>query len=345
MRFVLRFTVLLRTLAQMLLPPQAIVLDSVFGMAKTRLLGVAVRLGIAEALENRGPQTAEELSRGRSAKPELLHRALRALVSQGFFRLDSRGKFRNNRASRALIPGRPGSIASFVSYFDSRATSRAWEELASTLETGKNAFERVHGDGVWEYFGKNPEEERLFGSAMRELTEMDACAIAGGYPFSRFARICDVAGGSGTLISRIQASHPRLEAAVFDSARSFGSEPAHKIQRITGNFFEAVPSGFDAYLMKDILHDWDDGTARRILRTCRASMEPGTTLLVIEMLLESGSDDLAANLCDIQMMVVCGDGKQRSRAEVRSLLAETGFEPGRIINLASPYSIVEGIAR
>jgi hypothetical protein len=351
-RFLMGLRSLLVRAAYAFLPPQMIVLEGAFGMARTRLLEAACELDVASVLEknSRGQgqghgMTARELAAIVKAHPDSLHRTLRALAVMGVFSLDRRGRFRNNAVSRTLIPGKPGSMHAFVRYFASPSNSRAWAAFPSTVATGRNAFERENGQGIWDYLAAHPEEESLFGAAMKGLTEMNAPAIAAGYDFSGFKRICDVAGGSGVLVSAILARNPSLEAVIFDSAREpeLGIEP--RVRRISGSFFETIPPGSDAYLMKDILHDWDDVRSLQILKTCRKSMEPGAKLLIIEMLLEPNQLDPAAATSDIQMMTVCNEGRQRSREEMKYLLANSGFSLERVIGIPSPYSIVEAIAR
>jgi hypothetical protein len=324
-------------------PPGMLVLDGAFGMAKTRLLQVAIKLEIAQILEKEGSLGPTALATKVKADPDALYRALRALASYGIFRLRQDGRFANNRVSRALIPGRKGSVGSFVKYFSSESNSRAWENLGYSIATGKSAFDKTYGHDVWEHFAKNPEEGTDFGMAMRELTSLEAPLIARAFPFAAFESVCDVGGGSGTLLREILKAHPGIDAFFYDQAGPGETSVHDGVRRVAGSFFDTVPKGPDLYILKDVLHDWGDERALQILRNVRKAMSPGMTLLVIEMLVEPLSLELPGNLSDLHMMVAC-EGRQRSSLEIDKLLHQGGFRVERVIDLPSFHSIVEAKA-
>ena len=341
----------LLALADAVVPPQLALFERGMGVAQTQLLRCAVRLGVAERLRG-GPRSAADLARACGVSEDALFRALRALAALGVFELRADGRFANNRLSLALRAGARGSFADFVVYLGSRSNTLAWGDLERTLADGASAFERVHGESVWAWFRRHPEEERSFAAAMIHITELDAPAIAAGYPFGELRRVCDVAGGHGTLLAEVLRRHPALEGVLLDAPPVVAEAPAFldrrgvgaRVRCVGGDFFEEVPAGCDAYLLKDVLHDWDDEACLRILRACRRAARPGARVVVAELLLERLDASSPAAVSDVQMMVVCHGGRQRSAAEHRALLAAAGFRAGRVVALRAPLGLVEGIA-
>ena len=353
-RFVVRFLLgchrWLQRLAHAVIPPQFVVVEHAAGLATTQLLAIAARLRIADLLAS-GPRTAQELAQETQAHPEAMHRMLRALVSLNVFALDTTtGRFRNNRLSSALRTDITGSARAIAEYFGTSANMLAWADAEETIRTGRNAFERVHGMTVWDWFACHPEEERLFADGMQELTAADAPAVAAAYPFGEVQRICDVGGGRGTLLAYVLAVHPHLRGVLFEApgivemAREFlhAWGLADRVDIRSGNFFASVPDGCDAYLLKDVLHDWDDAHALQILRTIRQTMQPGQRVLICETLVEPMETALPGPLIDVCMMMVCREGRQRSRTEVTTLLEQAGLTCIRVLPTALPISIVEG---
>jgi hypothetical protein len=342
---------LLQRAADALVPPQLVLFDRIIGLGATQVIRAAVRLGLPDLLEE-GPRTAAELAAATGADPDALHRTLRGAVVVGLFDLGRDGRFRNNRLSRALRAGAPGSLRNYALYFGSASNVHAWADFDRTLLSGGNAFERVHGATIWDWFDAHPDERETFAGAMGELTELYASAIATGYPWTEVRRLCDVGGGRGTLLAEILIRHPHLEgvllenAGVLEAARPYlaarGVEG--RVEPVAGSFFEEVPARCDAYLLKNVLHDWDDGRCRVILGNCRRAMVPGNRLLVVETVVEADSVRDLGPLSDLQMMVVCAGGRERSRAEFGRLFAECGFRLHRVVATASPMSVLEGLA-
>ena len=227
----------------------------------------------------------------------------------------------------------------------------SWTDLERTLVTGDNAFERVFGKHVWAWFDEHPDEREMFAQAMMGITVRDAPQVATLYPFAEVKTVCDVGGGRGTLLSELLIRHPHLHgilcdgAGVLDSAKSLLAARGVE-SRVTlspGSFFEAVPTGADVYVLKNILHDWDDATCRRILTVVRRAMAPGQRLVIVDAHIEKNDADNLGAFVDLQMMMVCANGRERSRGELEALLSATGFRPGRCF----PYptvSVLEGLA-
>ena len=204
-------------LAHAVVPPQLALYNHLTGLGATMGLHLAARFGVPDLLAA-GPLTAAELAAKVDAHPEALHRALRALATIGVFTLDRQGQLANNRLSSALRSDVPGSLKSFAEYLGSWSNVTAWADLEGTIRTGKNAFRRVHGKSVWDWFKEHPGEGATFAQTMVELTRLDAPIVARAYPFSEVRRLCDVAGGRGTLLAEVLATHPHLEGVLLDEA-------------------------------------------------------------------------------------------------------------------------------
>ena len=336
--------------ADAVVPPQLAVFDRVAATAGSHLVTELARLGVSDLVEER-PLTASEIAAKTHTDPGAMLRAMRGAVSMGFFRRDEQGRYSNNRMSRVLRTQGTYSVRSFAEYFGSPSNRQAWCDFPETLRTGKNAFERVHGKSVWDWFDEHPDERETFANTMMTMTFADAPGIAATYPFAEIRRLCDVGGGRGTLLSEILVRHPHLRAVLCDNAGVLESAREllaargvlDRVELVPGSFFDAVPKGCDAYVMKNILHDWDDERCIAILKNCRSVMEEGARLLVIDAIVEETTEDYGA-LADLHMMVVCCDGRERGRADFEELFAASGFRLGRVMVAPTPVAILEAIA-
>lgn len=313
------------------------------------VLSELARLGVPDLLETR-PMSAVELAERTQTDASAMARTMRAAIALGVFEHHAHGRYANNRLSRALLTADTDSARAFAMYFGSRSTTDSWADFAETLRTGQSAFERVHGVNVWEWFDRHPDERETFAQAMMSLTLMDAPGIATTYPFGEIGILCDMGGGRGTLLSEILVHHPRLRGmlcdvpGVIESARALLTQRgvAARVELVPGSFFDSVPSGADAYLLKNILHDWDDARSTKILQNCRAAMSHGQRIVVVEAIVEDDTKNFGA-LLDLQMMVV-GEGRERSRADFERLLRMSGFRLARTFDAPTPIAIIEGIA-
>ena len=339
--FVLRFGMALRRsllrLADLVTPSGIALMERSLGLVHTTMLSVVARLGVAELLEL-SPQSAEQLAAQTGADADSLLRVLRALVSVGIFQRLPDGRFANNRLARALKGGRRDRMREWVTYFGSQSNVAAWNDLERTLRTGDNAFERVFGKDVWQWFDTHPDEREMFAQAMMGITVADAPVIARLYPFREIRSLCDVGGGRGTLLSELLIRHPHLRGVLVDaegvleSARELLARRgvSDRVELCPGSFFESVPEGSDAYLLKNVLHDWDDARCRVILTTVRRAMKPGQRLLLVELLAPRHDHDHVSAIIDVHMMMVCSNGRERSFEELQSLLRATGFDAARL---------------
>lgn len=349
--FVIRAMTALRAaisgLARRLAPPQLVLLELMTSVGTTAMLAAVTRHDIADLLEQHGSLSAAAIAEARGLDADLVQRTLRALSRIGVFELRRDGSFANNRVSRELRSGQLSRMRESCLYFGSDSHTSAWLDFSRSLETGKSAFRRVHGMSVWEWFDAHPDERENFAHVMMGFTVMSASAIATLYPFGEVRRVCDVGGGRGTLLSELLIRHRHLEGVlaetegVLESARTLLRDRGvlERAELVPASFFEQVPSGCDAYVLKHVLHDWDDEVSRRILQVVRAAMQPGARLLVCEALLDPRAPTRMHTNSDLQMHVVGDEGRERSLAEFRSLLAATGFRQTRVF----PFPLVSVI--
>jgi hypothetical protein len=334
-------------LADALFPAELAIFERALGATDTILIGLAARLGITDLLEA-GPLSATEIAGRLGLNADRTHRFLRALATRGVYSLARDGRFSNNRLSQALRSASPSRTRAWAMYVSSRANLTAFGAIGRAVRDGASPFEAEHGVSVWDWFEANPDEREHFAHAMMGITFFDAPVVAAIYPFHEVQRVCDVGGGRGSLLSELLIRHPHLRAVlcdgagVLDSARSLleARGVAGRVELVPTNFFEAVPPGADAYLMKNILHDWDDERSLVILRNIRRAIGERGRLIIVESLLDPNGSDGVAPLADLHMMLVCDGGRERSREEFASLFSRAGFRLSRVF----PYpttSVIE----
>ncbi|MBS2027144.1 MAG: hypothetical protein JST54_04495 [Deltaproteobacteria bacterium] len=351
-KLMLAFRRALHGLADRIVPAQLVIVERAMGTGATQTLALVAEHRIADLLHS-GPRSGAELAQSTGLDRDGLERTLRALATLGIFERLADGRWGNTRLSEVLRSDGPLSVRAYAAYMGSPSTAGAWASFAETVRTGKSAFPRVFGKSVWTYFDEHPDERDLFAEVMTQLTLSMAPSVAAAYPWHEVRRVCDVGGGRGHLLSALLRAHPALQGAlldgpgVIDLARDYlrGQGMLERVQLWPGSFFDDVPAGCDAYLLKDVLHDWDDARSLRILRNVRKAMQPGNRVLVTEMLVEPDTTDGPGPFVDLQMLTVCDEGRQRSRAEMRALLDRAGFELTRVVHTPVLVSVVEGVAR
>jgi len=351
-RAVLAFRRGLHGAGDALVPAGLPLLERIGGLEVTAALSVAAELGVADRLDA-GPATAAELAEATGVHADALARLLRALIAQGCFRLDGDGRYRNTRLSQGLRSAQAGSLRDFARYFGSAHNLSAWAELGPAMHDGKSAFERVHGMTTWEAFARDAAMGAVFAGAMDELTALEVPFLVDAYPFERHRSLCDIGGGRGGLLAALLERHPGLRGCLVDGPAALAGAADRfraagldaRVELVPGDFFHALPAGHDAYLLKDVLHDWDDARARRILDNCRRAMDGNGRLLISEVLLEPGEARFPGTLADLQMMVVCSEGRQRSLSELQALLDASGFQLVKVWDTARFSSWVETSTR
>ncbi len=332
------------------LPAEFALMLKIAGFWTTQLLHVAAKFRVADHLQS-GPKTGAELAALTGTNQDALHRVMRALITDGVFAFDASGRFVNNRLSETLRSGIIASMRDTADYFGSKSNLEAWADVDETVRTGQPAFNRVHGMSCWDWFTQHPAEGEVFAGTMTSLTEQSAKQVATGYNFGQHAVVCDIAGGRGTLLSEVLRQHTRCRGILFDAGYVLDLAAPYlrdrgvfeRIDRVAGSFFESAPKGADLYMMKDILHDWDDERSLAILRNVRSAMNPGAHLLLAEFLVEERTTQIPGPFIDVHMMLVTDGGRQRSETEFGALFTQTGFRHIKTYECAS-LSLVEALA-
>jgi hypothetical protein len=318
----------------------------------SQLVYVAARLGIADVLA-RGPMTPDAIAKKVGAHAPHLRRVLRALASVGVFAEDKKGRFRSTPLAQTLRTDRPGSLNAFVRMMVDGYNWDAWGALLDGVVKGATPFQEVHGEPVFSYLRKHPEKDAEFSASMASISGTENAAVARAYPFGDLSLLVDVGGAHGHLLATVLARHKRLRGVLFDqpqvvegAARSgfIGAAAVRaRCEAVGGDFFEGVPAGADGYVMKYVLHDWDDERCVRILSNCRMAMASGGRVLAVDHVIPPGNGADWGKLLDINMMVIpCG--RERTREEFRALFAEAGLRLRRVIPTACPLRVLEGVA-
>ncbi|HEX8205708.1 MAG TPA: methyltransferase [Solirubrobacteraceae bacterium] len=350
-RAVITTRVALERLGDRLLPAEVATLQRSIGFAPAFTMRTLAELEIPEALGGKR-RTAKEIADEKGLDADALHRVMRFAALHGLVKLDKQGRFRITRTGRILRADHPQSMRPWILYLTERSTQETWQHLTDSVRTGEPAFPATHGESVWSYFEKHPREEAQFAAGMRRITELDLPSIVAGYPWPRSGTVCDVAGGVGTLLSGVLKARPDLKGVLVDAPGVLREAEGYlrdkgvrdRVELSEGNFFESVTAKADVYVMKDILHDWDDERCRQILRTVRAAMPEGSRLVLVETLQEPNVVEPVASFVDVLMLTQTDGGRQRSVAHLHALLRDAGLEPGEVRLTANP-GLVEGIAR
>jgi hypothetical protein len=319
------------------------------GYQVSQAIHVAATLGIAELLTN-GPRSDEELAAATDTDRRSLYRLLRALTSVGVFREEDGHHFALTPLGDCLRFEVPASVGGWAAFIGQPYYWNAWAHLLHSVRTGENAFRHVYGVDVWQYRAAHPEAGAAFDRAMTTNSRTRAEEILEAYDFGRFVSVVDVGGGRGALLSAILAAHPRVGGVLFDQPHVVaGAEEAlhaagvdGRCRVVGGSFFETVPEGGDAYILRDVLHDWEDEEATTALRSCRRAIAADGTLLVIEREILPANEGLVAKFSDLNMLVSPG-GQERTIAEYAALFGAAGFRLLDVHRTAGAWSIFEGV--
>lgn len=327
-------------------PPQAQLMQMVQSIMVAKSLSLCAQLKIADHLEA-GVRHVGRLAEATQSHPGALHRVLRALASVGVFAETDEGVFDNTPLSSTLRSDVTGSIRDYVSVALHDGNMRAWTRLDNVVKSGRSSFESENGAPYFEYLAQNPDVGESFDRAMSAMSQQQAMLLPQMYDFSQHKSLVDVGGGRGHMLAGILDDTPALSGVVYDRppvverARSFLAERglSDRSEAVGGDFFESVPAGHDAYLIKQTLHDFDDDAALRIMKNVRTAISDAGTLLLVEGVIRSGNAPDPAKWLDVHMMVALG-GRERSEPEHRALLERAGFGLERIVQLPGPTDLL-----
>jgi hypothetical protein len=324
----------------------------VLGFRASQALYVVAKLGIADRLAT-GPKDIEELAQATTSHAPTLFRLLRFLAGVGLFDEVAPRRFALTPLGAGLRTEVAGSISATALHLLDGSQWLAWSQLLHGVQTGETAFEHVHGMGVFDYLGQHPDTAAIFQQAMTSNTARSSVTLTRGYDWSGIERLVDVGGGQGLLLATVLQAYPTLQGVLFDrpavvakaTATLAEAGVAERCVVVGGDFFEAVPSDGDAYVMRNILHDWDDAPAQAILERCREAMGMPGRLLVVERVVDTDHHKaLPALGSDLSMMVSTG-GRERTEAEYRTLFTRAGFQLVKIVPLGDVdgFCVIEGI--
>jgi ubiquinone/menaquinone biosynthesis C-methylase UbiE len=327
----------------------ATLLRMMTGYWVAKALNVAAELGVADLLRD-GPRTIGELASACGAHPPTLYRLLRALASQGVFAELGGQRFELTPLAELLRSDGPDSKRALARMYGASEQFGAWADLMECVRTGEPSFAKRYGTSAWEYRSKRPDVDAVFNEAMTGVTTQVADAVVAAYNFDGLNTVVDVGGGHGVLMATILRAHPRMRGVLIDLPRVIAGTRAlleaagvaERCETVALDFFESVPPGGDAYILAQILHDWDDEQCNAILRNCRRAMRPRGRLLVIEQVMPPNNEPSFSKWLDLHMLVMLG-GRERTRAEYGVLLGSNGLELVDVIATRSGASIVEAV--
>lgn len=330
--------------------PQDLMNRMLTGYWSTQAIYVAAKLGLPDLLTN-GPRSSDELAQATNVHAPSLYRLLRALASMGVFADDGTAHFSLTPLAECLRSDAPGSQRA-LAIMCGEEHYQAWGELLYSVQTGKTSFDKLYGMPIFEFLSKNLEQAKVFDAAMVGVHGRESAAMTDAYDFSGIGVLADIGGGNGSLLITVLKKYPAMKGILYDlpgvteraKAHLSAAGLANRCQVIGGSFFESVPAGADAYLMRHIIHDWDDEKATTLLRNVHRAMDDRGRLLVVEGIIPPGNGPCFGKLLDLTMLTLPG-GKERTEQEFKTLYESSGFELTKIVPTTSEVSVIEGKKR
>jgi len=318
------------------------------GMMVAGAVSTLARLGVPDLLED-GPKSAEELAPKVGAQAVPLFRLMRATAAVGVLAEGADGKFSQTPMSEVLRTNATPSLRGWAIMLGEEWHMRGWGVLEYCVRTGKQSMEHIYGKPAFEWLGGNPKVAAVFNHAMTDLSRLDSPGVAEAYSFEGIGTLMDVAGGHGLLLATILGRNPKVKGVLYEipqvieGAKTGPLAPfMDRCELVSGNMFESVPPSADAYIMKHIIHDWPDELCLKILKGCRAGVNKGGKLLVVDDVIPPGNDFHPGKFLDLEMLIFPG-GHERTEQQFRDLFAAAGWKLTRVIGTQSGISIVEGV--
>lgn len=331
-------------------PPPVAMMEMVTSGWAAQAITAAAQLGIADALAN-GPLSAEELATAVNADADAIRRLLRALIGRGIFKQRRDGRYDLTPLAATLRKDAEVPIGAWARWLGSPQHREHWSHLADAIRTGKSVIPVLRGKPAFEYLASEQELGEIFNDAMTAGSAMSIGPVIAAYDFSPFATIVDVGGGHGRLLAEILTATPGARGVLFDQPQVVAGAPAllsefkvqDRVSVVEGSFFESVPEGGDAYVLKSVIHDWPDDDAVTILRNVRNAAAVGSHVLLVEFVVPEHHREYAGNWLDLEMLLAL-DAQERSAAEFERLFSRAGFRMTRVVDTASPFHVVEATA-
>jgi hypothetical protein len=333
-----------------MVPPPIAMLEMITNTWATQAITAAADLGIADALA-KGPLSADELARAVNADADALRRLLRGLISRGIFRQRRDGRYDLTPLGDTLRRDADVSMAAFARFLGARQHREHWSHLTDAVRTGRAVVPALRGKPFFEFLADDPEFAEIFNGAMTSISELAIAPLIAAYDFGAYETIVDVGGGHGRLLAAILGATPNSRGILFDLPQVVAGAPAvlaeqrvaDRIRIAEGSFFDTVPEGGDAYVLKNVIHDWPDDDAVRILGNVRKAAAAGKNVLLVEGVLPGHDREFPGNWIDLEMMVTA-DARERTAAEYGELLRRAGFDLTRVVETVSQLSVVEATA-
>jgi hypothetical protein len=329
--------------------PQQLLGQLLSGKQLTYSLSGVARLGVADHM-NAMPIAVDEIAAKVGAHAPSLYRVMRMLASMGVFNEVNGKRFALSPAGELLRSDAPGSMRYIAMMFGDPWTTRAYEHFADCLRTGQDGVSKAYGQHVFDVLAERPEQLETFQAAMTSSSTLAGHAVVSAYDFGGIMRIADVGGGHGALLASILRHYPNMQGVLFDREEIVGGVPEDqfagcdgRIAIESGSFFERVPDGCDAYIMKHIIHDWSDEHCCTILRLMRERLPANGRVLLCEMVVTDEPGPTPAKMLDIEMLLVTVGGKERTKHEFAELLGSCGLHLNRIVATERPIYVIEAV--
>jgi O-methyltransferase domain/Dimerisation domain len=328
------------------LPPPALVMQMITGHWVSQLVGSLCRLGIPDALAEQ-PLTSAVIAKKCGSNPDATYRILRAATGLGLLKEIPPGTFQLTPLGDVLKSNTPGSLRDFSIAETDYGHWTAWGHLFDAVKTGERAAPKALGKELFEWYEEHPQDAAVFGGAMTNLAAMVAGEVVSVCDFSKAKKIVDIGGSHGTLLAAVLKKNLGTSGIVIDlpnvadrarqalQANGLGG----RAEAIGGDFFVDVPEG-DVYLLKQILHDWNDDQCRTILANCARRLAGGGRIYIVEMIIPDDNSPSFASLMDLNMMVML-PGRERALKEYKVLLDASGLKFERALPTHSPFQIIE----
>lgn len=334
------------------LPPPAQMMNLISGKFATQMVAVAAHIGVADRLKD-GPRTSDEVAKAAGTHPDATYRLLRGLSVFGVVVEHDGRRFSLTPVGECLRTDTPGSLAPMAKFFGASWHHAVWAELLYSVKTGDQAFKKVHGKDNFEWAIDHPAEFAVFNAAMTSLSSIASKAVVDAYDFSACKQIADVGGGHGYLLAEILAHNPSARGVLFDmpqvveGAKKLMGERGlqSRCEAVGGDFFKAVPERCDMYVMKHIIHDWNDEASITILSNIARAMEPSGRVALVENVMTPPSEPHFSKLLDIEMLLATPGGRERTEAEYGSLFTRAGLRLTRVVPTQAGLSVVEAVRK
>lgn len=326
--------------------PTKVMMQLITGYWMSQAVGVAAHLGIADAVAS-GSSTSSELGKAVGADPSSVYRLMRLLASIGVFEQQSDDCFALNPLGETLLSVGPGSVRNFAITETAPGHWLPWGRLVDSVRTGQPMARETLGMELFDWYAQNPDEAGFFTAAMGNLSALAAGELVRVYNFSNAQKVIDVGGAHGILLEAVLLANPAAQGILYELPHVIATAGEHldprvkaRCELVSGDFFKSVPEGGDVHLLKQIIHDWDEERAARVLANCHDALAPSGKLLLVEMVVPADNRPDFAQAMDLNMLAILG-GRERTEAEYRALLEASGFKLERVIATHSPFSVIE----